>query len=651
MFKNLKLKYLLAISMMTVSLAPIAGLGIFSLKSVGDELLHQEVNKLEAVSSNKKSQLEKYFTVINSQVQFISEDKTTVEAMKGFALEFARLSSYTDDASGDYESGVLAYYRQEFAREYSNQNGTSIDTATLLPRSPASLTAQHLYISNNPHPLGSKSELVDAGDGSGYSRLHAEYHPLFKSYLEKFGYYDIFLVEPDEGRIVYSVFKELDYATSLKTGPYSDTNFARAFKKALTLSDPNGFAIEDFEKYLPSYDAGASFIASPIYDGRTLAGVLVFQMPVGRINEIMQLNIGMGESGESYLVGHDFLMRSQSRFVEENTIITQRVDSETVKLGIDGNTGSKITDDYRGISVLSAYSPLDLAGLDWVIISEIDESEAFAGLMGIQYGLMIIILISIAFIATLAFFLIRRIMGAVNSGLEVAQKISQGDFSTVIDIKSKDEMGQLLQALQVMQDNLKERIEADALVATENGRIKTALDSVGANVMLADIDMNIIYMNNAVTKMMKDAETKLREALPGFDADKLIGANIDSFHKNPSHQRALLADLKTPYQGTVEISGLTFMVIANPVFGDDGERIGTVVEWNNQTAELAVESEISEIVSAAAAGDFSERIAMEGKDGFFERLAAGVNEILQTSGVGLTDISRVIQGLAKGDLP
>ncbi|MCP4765457.1 MAG: HAMP domain-containing protein, partial [Gammaproteobacteria bacterium] len=227
--------------------------------------------------------------------------------------------------------------------------------------------------------------------------------------------------------------------------------------------------------------------------------------------------------------------------------------------------------------------------------------------VAMMYAEGVILLISLIAGIAFALLLTRNLTGALNSGLDVAQKISQGDFSSVIEIKSNDETGQLLQSLQVMQDNLKERIEADALVAQVNGRIKTALDSVGANVMLADVDMNIIYMNNAVTKMMKDAETKLRESLPGFDADKLIGANIDSFHKNPSHQRALMADLKTPYQGTAEISGLTFMVIANPVFSDDGERIGTVVEWNNQTAELAVENEISEIVSAAAAGDFSER--------------------------------------------
>jgi methyl-accepting chemotaxis protein len=192
--------------------------------------------------------------------------------------------------------------------------------------------------------------------------------------------------------------------------------------------------------------------------------------------------------------------------------------------------------------------------------------------------------------------------------------------------------------------------DLDAIEAAENGRIKNALDNVTSNVMMADPDLNIIYMNNSITKMMKAAEPELKGTIPSFDADRLMGVNIDTFHKNPAHQRSLLQNLKSTYSATIEVAGLTFSVVANPVFDDDGARIGTVAEWQNQTIEVGVENEISGIVNAAAAGKFSERIAMDGKEGFFGRLAEGVNEILQTSEIGLTDISRVIQSLAKGDL-
>jgi len=195
-----------------------------------------------------------------------------------------------------------------------------------------------------------------------------------------------------------------------------------------------------------------------------------------------------------------------------------------------------------------------------------------------------------------------------------------------------------------------DQIEQDRIVAAENARIKTALDKVGANVMLADNDLNIIYMNEAVTSMMRKNEADLKTALPVFDARKLVGQNIDVFHKNPAHQRNLLGSLVSTYTGTIEVAGLTFTVIATPVIGEDGERAGTVVEWLDRTEEVAVENEISDIVTAATAGQFDQRIDMTGKEGFFGRLASGINEVIENTEVGMTDVARVLQALAEGDL-
>ncbi|MBT7442458.1 MAG: PAS domain-containing protein [Methylococcales bacterium] len=194
------------------------------------------------------------------------------------------------------------------------------------------------------------------------------------------------------------------------------------------------------------------------------------------------------------------------------------------------------------------------------------------------------------------------------------------------------------------------RQEELRVIAEENSRVRSALDNVTANVMVADVENVIIYMNPAVIRMMQNIETELRDALPGFNVDKLIGQNIDAFHKNPSHQQGLLSNLKGTYKAAIEVAGLNLQVIANPIFTEEGVRIGTVVEWANQTAELRVEAEISQIVTAAAAGDFSERVPMDGKSGFFENLGSGINEILETSEVGLNDISRVLTLVSEGEL-
>jgi len=192
--------------------------------------------------------------------------------------------------------------------------------------------------------------------------------------------------------------------------------------------------------------------------------------------------------------------------------------------------------------------------------------------------------------------------------------------------------------------------EKDAIISAENGRIKTALDKVTANVMMANADLEVIYMNDAVFKMFRRNESDLQQALPNLSVNNMMGSNIDDYHVNPSHQRALLKDLRSTYNGTIQIAGLTFTVIASPVFNDAGERLGTVVEWNDRTQEVGVESEVSAIVSAAAAGDFTSRIDMTGKDGFFERLASGINDVVSTSEVGMNDVARVLQALAEGDL-
>jgi methyl-accepting chemotaxis protein len=195
-----------------------------------------------------------------------------------------------------------------------------------------------------------------------------------------------------------------------------------------------------------------------------------------------------------------------------------------------------------------------------------------------------------------------------------------------------------------------ERLEAERRLANENLRIKNALDNVSGNVMIANNDREIVYMNTAVGEMLVKAESELRKALPHFDARKLMGASIDVFHKNPAHQQGLLANLRGSYRTEIKVSGLTFGLIASPIVNDKGERLGTVVEWANRTAEVAVENEVAGIVGAAADGDFTQRVALEGKEGFFKMLAQNINQLLQTSEVGLNEVVRVLAALAKGDL-
>ena len=192
--------------------------------------------------------------------------------------------------------------------------------------------------------------------------------------------------------------------------------------------------------------------------------------------------------------------------------------------------------------------------------------------------------------------------------------------------------------------------ERQQVVAAANSRIRNALDKCSTNVMIADVENIIVYMNETVTDMMGRNQSELRKVLPQFDASKLMGQSIDIFHKNPTHQRNLLANLKSNYRTQIRVGPLTFSLSANPIMSSEGNRLGTVVEWADRTAEVGVEEEVAGLVEGASQGDFSQRLNLEGKVDFFATLSKGMNELMATSEQGLTDVSEILAAFADGDL-
>lgn len=235
---------------------------------------------------------------------------------------------------------------------------------------------RRLYVSESPYAPGERHRLDTAGDGSIYSALHAEVHPRLRDLRDHHGYYDIFLVTAD-GSLVYTVAKEDDFGTNLIAGPWSDTGLGRAVRAALEAESPGFVAFMDFEPYEPSAGGPASFIASSVFDqDGTRLGALAFQVPTERLRPILQFTAGMGRTGETYLVGSDYLMRSDSRFADISTILRTRVETDAVRRAFEGETGAAVIDDYRGVSVVSAFGPFRFEGTTWALIAEIDEREA-----------------------------------------------------------------------------------------------------------------------------------------------------------------------------------------------------------------------------------------------------------------------------------
>lgn len=262
------------------------------------------------------------------------------------------------------------------------------------------------------------------------------------------------------------------------------------------------------------------------------------------------------------------------------------------------------------------------------------------------------VLTALAVITTilLTFLISRGILRSISSLQQVASAIASGDLSSGIDLSLNDELGELFRSMNTMQQQLMARSTKDHQEHDEFLRIKIALDSITSNVMVADNERNIVYMNPAVITMLKHAESDIRKVLPKFDAGKLLGTNMDVFHKNPAHQKQLLSVLSSTFRSEIHIGSRTFYLTVNPINNEQGQRIGSVVEWKDRTAEVAIEQEVAKVVSGAVLGDFNQRINETDKDGFFLQLAEGVNELMETSSTGLNEVARVLGALSRGDL-
>ncbi len=314
----------------TLVSAAVAGAAIYL--SAADEIRAANNDKYTALMQVRRDELSDYLTSVLEETRFWNKNRVMRAALREFSAAWKELPD---------------------------------------PRS----TLQRLYINENPYPVGAKDNLESAGDGSTYSTVHARHHYWLRSFLLHRGVYDVFLFDP-EGNLVYTSFKERDFATNLVEGPWSETDLGRAFRTARDNPYPSFVAFFDLAPYAPSGGAPASFFASAMLDdaGTTL-GVLAFRIPADRINEILQATVGMGETGETYAVGADRLMRSDSRFSEESTTLKTRVDTPTVARALAGETGLEIVPDYRGVPVVSAYGPLEFEGVSWAVMAEIDEAE------------------------------------------------------------------------------------------------------------------------------------------------------------------------------------------------------------------------------------------------------------------------------------
>ena len=248
--------------------------------------------------------------------------------------------------------------------------------------------------------------------------------------------------------------------------------------------------------------------------------------------------------------------------------------------------------------------------------------------------------------AVVAVATVRGVVAPLRVATNAVERLEAGDLHVAIEPAAGGEWSALLASLVRLRDGLRRRIEQDRVAAAADRQARAALDKVAINVMLADVDGKIGYMNDAVTEMFRTRGAEIKKQIPHFDPDKVLGASFDGFHKKSAQQRNMLAQLQGPHASEMRLGEAVLKIVAMPLFAASGERTGTAVQWIDRTDEVSTEREVKFVVGAADQGDLTRRIRTSGKSGFHVTLAEGMNSILESNANLVRDVQHAAREVA-----
>ena len=475
MLNHVSIKTRLVLILLLYSLIAILVVGVLSWWTSRTTLTAASFDKLATVRTAKAEQVQSYFADLSNQLLTLRQDGVIVEATVRFKRAFRQLE--THQIPDEWNQALESFYTTQYLPKLFENLPGQADYDLYRPNGQAAQYLQYHYIVNNPEAANSKILLQKAEDGSEYSAVHERYHPHLSDLVRRLGFADLLLVSINTGDIVYSAAKEVDFANNVFNGPFRRNNLTTAVEAIRANPDPGNFQAVDYDLYRPSYGMPTAFVAAPIYNGPHPVGVLVLKLSPQALNKIMTFNqnwqqAGLGATGETYLVGPDLLMRSDSRFLFEDpegylatmrtsgipernlTLISktgsstfyQRLSSPEAIAATQGQEGTQLFEDYRGVPVIASFQPIAVAGNQWGLVAKIDQAEAFQPFYTVQNRLLIAAVILEALFAFsaigIAYLLVRPIDRLVYS----ARTVASGDLSVELKPRSFDEVGELTRA-------------------------------------------------------------------------------------------------------------------------------------------------------------------------------------------------------------
>ncbi len=429
----LKLKAKLQLAFLLVGVLATVATGWQAFESARDAIEDLTVDRLTSIRETRKRQIELSFLQTRTQVLALAEDRMTVEALSEFIDAYRRIAPR--------EKMMLSQ----------------------LLRGPSSVPTVERYRS-----------------------VFARYNPILQKYRMRFGYDDIFLVDAESAQVVYSAGLHPDFSADLRSGPFSRTPLAEVFRRVRSGREEDSTVLVDFAPYPASPGAApVSFVGSPVIGRGGMNGVLVFMIPIALVNQVMTSGNqweaeGLGKTGETYIVGSDLTMRTDSRFFIQDTeeyfrrlrkngtsdtlirairerrtsILLQQVRTAAAMDALAGNTNTTILKDYRGIEVLSSYTPLRIPGVHWVILAEIDASEAFKAVFALRERVVLAGLGVLLLAAVLAMFIARTISRPILALAAATDRFGGGDLAHRSDVATRDEIGMLGSTFNAMAERI-----------------------------------------------------------------------------------------------------------------------------------------------------------------------------------------------------
>jgi len=511
----------------------------------------------------------------------------------------------------------------------------------------------------------------------------------YQKYAEQYGYHDLYLINPD-GYVFYTVGQGEDLNSNLLTGPYKSSSLGALTRKVL---DTKRYGMADIAPYAAIGNDAVSFLAQPVLNSRGDVVMLVaLRLSVDSINKIMQQREGVGETSEAYLVGSDQRMRSDSVLAPDVHSVqtsfsanseTSLIDSPAVTAALRGETGTLILRDYRGVSVLSAYTPVALGDFNWALLAEIDESEAFAAVIQLQWLSTLIIALSVGAIVVVGTWMARSISEPIVSLAAAAEEVSEGHLTINIPVTHGGEVGALQQAMVLMVTRLRDTV---AHISQSSQRQSSAADEL-SNITTTttqnvqhqsqQTDQMVVAISEMSLTVRDVSENTSLAATAAGDALEQVTANSQAVVETSQSIDALAADMENTMQlmdelkvGSQEIGGIlgviksiaeqTNLLALNAAIeaaraGDQGRGFAVVADevralaQNTQTSASEIESMITKLQAGASSSASAMQASAEQASSIVERANEVSQSLTQTAKAvnRITDMSLQIAAAAE----